>query len=39
MCQTRPVLMDVTANVETTIDHINMCKEKGRISLYFRNWP
>lgn len=29
LCQTRPKLLDVAANVEDTIEKINFCKEKG----------
>ena len=35
MCQTQPKLMDVTANVEDTIDKINVCKEKGADLIVF----
>jgi predicted amidohydrolase len=35
MCQTDPVLMDVTANVDDTIEKINACKEKGADLIVF----
>jgi len=35
MCQTNPVLLDVPANVENTIEKIKKCKEKGADLIVF----
>ncbi|MEE4362412.1 MAG: nitrilase-related carbon-nitrogen hydrolase [Desulfotignum sp.] len=35
MCQTNPVLLDVTANVEKTIEKINKCREEGADLIVF----